>query len=63
MIWLGAGLTALVLAALWQRWLLAFVGVGTLWYGAVWVQVARQARKLTAREALMPWRVNSPPDN
>lgn len=62
LIWLGAGLTALVLAVLPRRWLLAFVGIGALWYGALWVQVARKGRRLTSKEARVPWRMKSPPD-
>ncbi|MGA7951385.1 MAG: hypothetical protein WCA45_14670 [Thiobacillaceae bacterium] len=62
LIWLGAALTALVLTVLSRRWILAFAGIGALWYAALWVQVARQGRQLTSKEALMPWRVKSPPD-
>jgi len=56
-VWLCAGLVALVIGVFTPRWLLVVVGLAALWYGVVWVFVVRQGRQLTAREALMPWRI------
>ena len=56
-VWLGTGAAALVIGAVAQHWLLVFGGLGALWFGVVWVYVARQRRLLTTREALMPWRI------
>ncbi len=62
LIWLGAGLAALAMAAVAQRWLFALAGVGALWHGVLWVRVVREGRQLTSRKALMPWRLRRPPD-
>ena len=56
-VWICAGLAALVIGVLTPHWLLIIVGLAALWYGALWVCVARRGRQLTAREALMPWRI------
>jgi len=55
-VWVGAGLAALVVAVMTSRWLLAVVGLAALWLGILWVRVVREGRRLTVREALMPWR-------
>jgi hypothetical protein len=57
MVWLCAGVIAIIAGATAQRWLLILVGLMALWYGVVWVYVARQGRRLTTREALTPWRL------
>jgi hypothetical protein len=57
MVWLCAGVAALFAGANAQRWLLILVGLVALWYGVIWVYVARQGRRLTTREALAPWRL------
>jgi hypothetical protein len=61
-VWLCAGSAALVLGVITQHWLLVLVGLAALWYGVIWVCVARQGRQLTAREALMPWRLRQRSD-
>lgn len=61
-VWLCAGVVALVAGVVEQRWLLILVGVVALWYGVIWVHVARQGSQLTPREALMPWRVKDRSD-
>ena len=62
LVWLGAGFAAIVVAVSASRWLLGFLGLAALWYGLIWVRVMRQARQLTVREALMPWRVGQRSD-
>ncbi len=61
-IWLCAGSAVLVVGAMERHWIYVLVAIGALWYGAVWVSVARQGRQLTAREALTPWRLWQRPD-
>ena len=61
-IWLGAGLAALVTGAVGQRWLLGLAGIAGLWYGIIWIYVARERRQLTLHEALMPWRLKQRDD-
>jgi hypothetical protein len=56
MVWLSAGVIALIAGASARRFLLIPVGLMALWYGVIWVFVAREGRRLTTREALMPWR-------
>ena len=55
-VWLAAALGVLVTAALTARWTLLVLGIAALWYSLVWIKVARRGRRLTAREALRPWR-------
>ncbi|HTP46098.1 MAG TPA: hypothetical protein VMQ50_04160 [Casimicrobiaceae bacterium] len=63
LVWLGAGVAAIVLALMNpSRWTLGVVGVAALWYGLLWMRVARLGRRLTVREALMPWRVKRQSD-
>jgi hypothetical protein len=61
-IWLCAGVAAFVIGAVERRWLLSLAGLAGLWYGVIWVYVARQRRQLTLREALMPWRLKQRDD-
>ena len=61
-IWLCAGVAALVFAAVGRRWFLSLAGVAAIWYGIVWVLVVRKGRQLTMREALSPWRLKERPD-
>ncbi len=56
-VWLCAGIAAVVAGAIAQRWILIPIGLIALWYGFIWVRVARQGRRLTLREALTPWRL------
>jgi hypothetical protein len=53
---------ALIAGAIAQVWLLVLLGLPALWYGVIWVYVARQGRRLTLREALTPWRLKQPSD-
>ena len=55
-VWLAAALGVLITAALTERWSLLVLGIAALWYGLVWIKMARLGRRLTAREALRPWR-------
>jgi hypothetical protein len=57
MVWLCAGVLGLVFGAIEQHWLLVVAGLMAAWYGVMWFYVARQGRRLTLREALMPWRL------
>jgi hypothetical protein len=57
MVWLCAGVIAIIAGATAQRWLLILVGLMAVWYGVVWAYVARHGRRLTTREALTPWRL------
>ncbi len=61
-VWLCAGVAAVVIGVTEKHWLLVAGGFGALWYGVVWVYVARQRRLLTSREALMPWRIGQRSD-
>lgn len=54
--WLAAGLGALISAVLTSRWSLFLLALAALWFGLVWIKVARRGRALTGREALQPWR-------
>jgi hypothetical protein len=56
-VWLGAGVAGIMAGAAAQKWLLVLVGFVALWYGVIWVYVARRGRRLTIREALTPWRL------
>ncbi len=57
LIWLGAGITAIVVGVTMSRWLLVASGVAASCYGVLWVRVVQLGRRLTVRDALMPWRV------
>ena len=61
-VWLGAGIAAIVMAVNMSRWLLAVVGVAAIWYGLMWVRAMHLGRQLTVREALMPWRIRQRTD-
>jgi predicted tellurium resistance membrane protein TerC len=56
-VWLCAGVLAIVFGVTAQHWLLVIVGLIAVWYGVIWLYVARQGRRLTVREALTPWRL------
>jgi hypothetical protein len=56
-VWVSAGVAALLAGATGQIWILIPIGLAALWYGVIWAYVARQGRRLTLREALMPWRL------
>lgn len=55
-VWLMAGVAAIVLSLGAGHWPLGVVGVLALWYGWLWLRVVRFGKRLTVREALMPWR-------
>ncbi len=57
LVWIAAGFAAVVVAAKNSRWLPGIIGLAALWYGLLWMRVMRLGRRLTIREALMPWRV------
>jgi acyl dehydratase len=57
LVWLGAGLAAIVIAVNSSRWLPGAIGVVAVWYGLLWVRVVRLGRRITVREALTPWRL------
>jgi hypothetical protein len=56
-VWICAGAAGIFVGVSAHRWLLLAVGLVALWYGVLWVYVARQGRRLTARGALTPWRL------
>ena len=55
-VWIGGGLLALAVGAVRGGWLLLIAGAATVWYGLVWVRVAREGRQLRWPEGLLPWR-------
>jgi hypothetical protein len=46
----------LYLALVQGRWIMAFVALGALLYGAAWLRVAARSRLLTWVELIAPWR-------
>lgn len=61
-IWLSAGVASSVVSLGAGHWPLGVVGVFALWYGWLWLRVMRLGKRLTVREALMPWRVGQHSD-
>jgi hypothetical protein len=55
-IWLAGGGFTLYLALVQGRWIMAFVALGALIYGAAWLRVAARSRLLTWVELIAPWR-------
>jgi hypothetical protein len=55
-IWLAGGAFALYLALARGHWMMAFVALGALVYGAAWLRVAARSRLLTWVELVAPWR-------
>jgi len=55
-IWMVAGGLAIVLGLSKGRWLPPLLGALALFYGLIWLRVAREGRQLAWREALTPWR-------
>jgi hypothetical protein len=55
-IWLCAGVAGIAVGAGAQRWLLVAAGLFAVWYGIVWLAVARLGRRVSLRQALKPWR-------
>ena len=58
-VWLGAGVAAVVVAVLASRRLLVGPGLLALWYGVVWARAVQQGRLLEDREWLWPWRAQN----
>lgn len=56
-VWMAAGIVAVFFGARAHRWLLVALGLAAIWYGLIWVGVARQGRRMTVRQALTPWRL------
>jgi hypothetical protein len=49
LVWLGSGKMAVFLGATRGRWQLLFLGPLAIWYGTLWVRVARTGRRLELR--------------
>lgn len=56
LIWITAGIVAVVLGLSKRRWFFAALATVAIWYGLMWIRVVRQGRKLQWSEALLPWR-------
>jgi len=56
-IWIGAGLTAIVLGLRCGRWAIVLLGTLGLWYGMLWVRAVRLGRRLHRGEGIWPWRL------
>jgi hypothetical protein len=57
LVWLGAGLVAIVIAVGTSRWVPGVIGLASLWYGFLWVRVMKLGHQLKAGEAFKPWRI------
>jgi hypothetical protein len=55
-VWAVSGISGMVAAYVFGRWILAIAALFALWYGILWARVAARARLLTWREIAMPWR-------
>ena len=55
-IWIGVGIAALVLGLTNHLWVLVGLGPVVVWYGLIWIRVARQGRKLRLSETFRPWK-------
>jgi len=53
-VWFGAGIAALAIGLKNGTWVLSAAGAAAMWYGLLWIQVARKRRKLQWSEALKP---------
>jgi hypothetical protein len=60
--WLVGGAAAIAVAISRSHLLLAVAAIAALWYGALWLRVARLGRLLTPREAFAPWQAKSHSD-
>ena len=56
LVWGCAGVAGLVVAYIYGAWVAAVAAVFALWYAALWVRVAAQARLLAWSEVATPWR-------
>ena len=56
-IWLSAGIGAIVFGFIHARWLVVVLGVFALSYAMLWFRVASRRRLLTWAELFVPWRM------
>jgi hypothetical protein len=56
LVWLCAGVVAVVLGGLHARWLLAACGVFAIGYAVLWLRVVARSRPLSWRDIGAPWR-------
>jgi hypothetical protein len=56
LVWACAGITGLVAAYVYGRWMLVVPALFGLWYAALWAHVVARSRLLTWSEIAMPWR-------
>jgi hypothetical protein len=56
LVWACAGVTGLVAASVYRRWLLVVPALFALWYAVLWARVVARARLLSWREIAVPWR-------
>ena len=54
-IWLCAGIGAIVLGFMQVRWLVVVLGLFALWYALLWLRVVSRRRLLTWAELVVPW--------
>jgi hypothetical protein len=57
LVWTFSGITGLVAAYVYGRWIIALAALFALWYAVLWARVVARARLLTWSEIAMPWRV------
>jgi hypothetical protein len=55
-IWIVAGVFVLALGLARGHWLPLLCGIAALWYGLIWIRVAREGRQLEWPSGLFPWR-------
>jgi hypothetical protein len=56
--WACAGVSGLVAAFAFGRWVLVLPATLAIWFSVLWVRVVRRARLLTWKEVVAPWRAN-----
>jgi hypothetical protein len=55
-IWIGGGVFGLAFALAQRRALAFLCGIAAIWYGLIWIRVAREGRLLGWSRGLLPWR-------
>ena len=55
-IWLCAGIGAILFGFMQARWVFVVLGVFALWYALLWLRVVSRRRLLTWAELVVPWR-------
>ena len=55
-IWLCAGLAAIAIGVVRERWVIGIAGLFALGYAMLWLRVAARRRLLTWAELVLPWR-------